>query len=128
MIDLVEVTYPHPRTCVIALHGEHDRVTAEPIERLFREALAGNDLVVVDVGDAAFIDSSFVRNLLVADRCAKEQRKVFRLQLGTAPIVRRVLEVSGVLERLAVVHYREDALAMPGRHQRPVLGGMAGSS
>jgi len=128
VIDLVEVTYPHPRTCVIALHGEHDRVTAERTERLFREVLALNDLVVVDVGGADFIDSSFIRNLLVADRQATEQRKVFRLQMGTAPIVRRVLEVSGVLERLTVVHNREDALAMPGRHQRPVLGGMAGSS
>ena len=64
MIDLVEVTYPRPRTCVIALHGEHDRVTAERIERLFREALAGNDLVVVESAMPTFIDSSFVRNLL----------------------------------------------------------------
>jgi len=114
VIDLVEVTYPRPRACVIALHGEHDRVTAVPIERLFSEALAGNDLVVVDVGDAEFIDSSFLRNLLVADHCAKEQRKLFRLQVGTAPIVARALEVSGVFERLAVAHNREDALTVAG--------------
>ena len=40
MIESVEVTYPRPRTCVIALHGEHDRVTAEQTEGLFREVLA----------------------------------------------------------------------------------------
>jgi hypothetical protein len=63
---------------------------------------------------AAFFDSSFARTLLVADRCAKGQQKLFRLHVVTAFIVRRVLEVSGVLERLAVAHNREDALTMPG--------------
>ena len=111
MIDLVEVTYPRPRTCVIALHGEHDRITAEQTERLFRDVQAVNDLVILDVGGAEFIDSSFLRNLLVADRRATEQQKVFRLQMSTAPVVRRALEVSGVLERLHVVHSREEALA-----------------
>ena len=113
MIESVEVTYPRPGTCVIALHGDHDRVTAEQMEGLFSDALAVNDLVVVDVGGADFIDSSFLRNLRVADRRAKEQQKLFRLQMGTALIVRRALEVSGVLERLTAVQNREDALAEP---------------
>ena len=114
MIESVEVTYPRPRTCVIALHGEHDRGTAEQMEELFHDVLAVNDLVVVDIGGADFIDSSFLRNLLVADQRATEQQKVFRLQMGTAPIVRRALEVSGVLERLTVVYSREeDAIALP---------------
>jgi anti-anti-sigma regulatory factor len=68
---------------------------------------------VVDVGDADFIDSSFLRNLLVADRHAREQGKVFRLQMGTAPIVRRALEASGILQRLDVVHSRAAALELP---------------
>ena len=113
MIESVEVTYPRPGTCVIALHGEHDTVTAAQTERLFRDVLALNDLVVVDVGAATFIDSSFLRNLLVADRRAKEQEKAFRLQMGTAPIVRAALEASGVLQRLTVTHSREEALAPP---------------
>ena len=112
MIESVEVTYPRQGTCVVALHGEHDRGTAEKTEELFHEVLAGNDLVVVDVGGADFVDSSFLRNLLVADRDARAQQKVFRVQIGTAPIVRRALEVSGVLERLDVVDNREDALAL----------------
>jgi anti-anti-sigma factor len=111
VIESVQVSYPRQRTCVIALHGDHDRGTAERIERLFREALALNDLVVVDVGEADFVDSSFLRNVLVADRRAKEQGKVFRLQMGTAPIVRRAFEVSGVLDRLTVAHTRQDAIA-----------------
>jgi anti-anti-sigma regulatory factor len=81
------------------------------MERRLGEALALNDVVVVDIGGADFIDSSVIRNLLVADRRAGEQRKVFRLQMGTAPIVRRALEVTGVLDSLTVVHDREDAVA-----------------
>jgi anti-anti-sigma factor len=118
VIDLVEVTYPRPGTCVIALHGEHDRLTADRMERRLREALALNDLVVVDVGDADFIDSSFVHNLLVADRHAREQGKVFRLQMGTALIVRRALEASGVLQRLNVVPSRAEALELPADPDR----------
>jgi anti-anti-sigma factor len=113
VIESVEVTYPRPGTCVIALHGEHDTVTAAHTERLFRDALAVNDLVVVDIGAAKFIDSSFLRNLLVADRRANEQGKAFRLQMGTAPIVRAALEASGTLQRLTVAHSREEALAPP---------------
>ena len=113
MIESVEVTYPRPGTCVIALHGEHDTVTAAQTERLFRDVLARDDLVVVDVGGATLINSSFLRNLLVADRRAKERRTTFRLQMGTAPIVRAALEASGILQRLTVTHSREDALAPP---------------
>jgi anti-anti-sigma factor len=109
----MEVAYPRPGTCVIALHGEHDTVTAAQTERLFRDVLDANDLLVVGVGGATFIDSSFLRNLLVADRRAKEQQKTFRLQMGTAPIVRAALEASGILQRLTVTHSRDDALAPP---------------
>src|SRR3954462_8279682 len=108
VIESVEVTYPRSHTCVIALRGEHDTVTAVETERLFRDVLAANDLVVVDVGEAQFIDSSFLRNLLVADRDAKEQGKAFRLQMGTAPIVRAALEASGILQRLTVTHSRDE--------------------
>ena len=107
----MEISYPHPRACVVAVHGEHDRGTAETMETLLRDVLAANDLVVLDVGGADFIDSSFLRNLLVVDQSAREQEKEFRLQMGTAPIVRRALEVSGILDRLTVVDNRDDALA-----------------
>ena len=113
MIESVDITYPRPGACIVALHGEHDRLTSEQTESLFDELLAENDLLVVDIGAATFIDSSFLRNLLVADRRAKEQQKVFRLQMGTAPIVRRALETSGVLQRLNVAESREEALATP---------------
>jgi anti-anti-sigma factor len=107
----VEVSYPRTGVCVVELKGDHDRGTAAQMERLLSDLLAVNELVVVDVSEADFVDSSLLRNVLVANRKAEEQQKQFRLQMGTAPIVRRAFEVSGVLEALEVVHNREDATA-----------------
>ena len=116
----VEVTYPRPGACVVTVYGDQDRGSAEQFERQLADLIALNELVVVDVSEADFVDSSFLRNMLVADRHAKEQTKRFRLQMGTAPVVRRAFEVSGVLDRLAVMHSREDALGDPAEvHEHP---------
>ena len=66
--------------------------------------------VVIDVSRARFIDSSFVNNVLKADRLARHQAKVLRLQIGTTPIVRRVLEISGIVDKLDCVDARDEAL------------------
>ena len=114
----IEVLYPSPGAAVVECTGEHDMTTREETDRLFGLLVAENDLVVIDVSDARFIDSSFVNNLLKADRLARQQAKLLRLQVGAAPIVRRVLEISGVVEKLDCVESREEAL-------RPVAVGDA---
>ena len=106
----IEVLYPSPGTAVVECTGEHDMTAREETDRLFGLLVVENDLVVIDVSAARFIDSSFVNNLLKADRLARQQEKRLRLQIGSAPIVRRVLEISGVVEKLECVDTREDAL------------------
>jgi anti-anti-sigma factor len=106
----VEVTYPRLGACVVTVYGDQDRGSAEEFERQLANLIERNELVVLDVSEAEFVDSSFLRNVLVADRRANEQAKRFRLQMGTAPVVRRAFEVSGVLDRLEVVGSREAAL------------------
>jgi anti-anti-sigma factor len=106
----VEVTYPRLGACVVTVYGDQDRGSAEEFERQLANLIERNELVVLDVSEAEFVDSSFLRNVLVADRRANEQAKRFRLQMGTAPVVRRAFEVSGVLDRLDVVGTREAAL------------------
>jgi anti-anti-sigma regulatory factor len=68
-----------------------------------------NDLVV-GLSEAQFIDSSFVNNLLKADRLARQQATLLRLQIGSAPIVRRVLEISGLVTKLECVESHQEAL------------------
>ena len=106
----IEVLYPSPGAAVVECTGEHDMTTREETDRLFGLLVVENDLVVIDVSAARFIDSSFVNNLLKADRLARQQEKRLRLQIGSASIVRRVLEISGVVEKLECVDTREDAL------------------
>ncbi len=104
------VSYPRPGAAVVECTGGHDMTTRQETDQLFTELVAENDVVVIDISEAQFIDSSFVNNLLKADRLAREEGKVFRLQVATAPIVRRVLEIGGVLEKLDHAATREEAL------------------
>jgi anti-anti-sigma factor len=114
----IEVIYPSPGAAVVECTGEHDMTTREEVDRLFGLLVAENELVVIDVSEARFIDSSFVNNVLKADRLARQQAKVLRLQIGTTPLVRRVLEISGVVDKLDCVDSREEAL-------QPVAAGAA---
>jgi anti-anti-sigma factor len=109
-MDEIEVTHPGESVAVIALHGEHDLLTREEIAALLAGEVLGNDLVVVDVSDAKFVDASFLHNLAIADRAASGRGSRFVLQMGTADIVRRALEVSGLLESLKVAHSRQEAV------------------
>ena len=107
----VEVLQPRPGAVVVECRGEHDLTTSESLGRLLTELVATNDLVVVDVSDADFIDSSFLHTLVKADRLARPRGTRLRLQFGTAPIVARALEVSGILERIEYAGTREEAIA-----------------
>lgn len=109
----IEVLYPRAGAAVVECTGEHDMTSRDEVDRLFGLLVSQNDVVVIDVSRALFIDSSFVNNVLKADRLARQQGKVVRLQVGAAPIVRRVLEISGVIEKLDCVDSRDDALRPP---------------
>ena len=95
---------------VVECTGEHDRATRTEVRALLDRLLVGYGLVVVDVSQATFIDSSFVTNLFIANRVAREQGTQFRVQHSTAPIVHRVLEISGVLSKIDCTTSREAAL------------------
>jgi len=110
-MDDVTVSQPGESITVIALHGEHDLATASEMCVLLDDAISGSNLVVVDVTSAQLIDSSFLHNLVKAHRGAQTRGSRFVLQMGTAPIVRRALEVSGLLEELECASSRDEALA-----------------
>jgi anti-anti-sigma factor len=116
----VAITYPRSGAAVVTLTGEHDLVNADETSQLLKELLTHNDLVVVDLGEATFIDSSLIRTLFLADENAREQGKKFRLQLGTASLVSTALRVSGALSRIDVAMSREEALSADGAPARQV--------
>jgi anti-anti-sigma factor len=111
----IEVTHPRAGIAVIELHGEHDCSTKDEVADLLAGEVSHNDVVVVDVSEALFIDASFLHNLALADRDASRRGSRFVLQMGTAPIVRTALRISGLLEQLDVADSRSAAIAPAGR-------------
>ena len=109
--DDVQVEQLDARTAVVTFVGEHDLMTTPAVEELLGSLIEQNELVVSDFSKALFVDSSMLHTLVQADSKAKGQGHAFRLQLGTAPIVRRAFEISGLYELLDISPTREEALA-----------------
>lgn len=112
-LDDVLVERPAPSKAVVTFSGEHDLAARDAVERLLHSLVEENDLVVADFSEATFIDSTMMHVLVTADTAARQRGARFRLQLGTAAIVERAFELSGLLQRLDSAHTREEALADP---------------
>jgi anti-sigma B factor antagonist len=87
---------------IVSLGGELDLYNAEEVRSALLEACAGEpELLVVDLGEVRFIDSTAL-GVLIEARSRMADRKGFRL---AAPGLetRRALEVSG-LDRHFLVH------------------------
>ena len=95
----------------MALKGEHDLSTEAELRSLLQTLVADHPLVLVDVTDAEFIDSSVIHTLMLADRQARASHHRFVLVAGTAPIVSAALRVSGVIDCLECAGSVEEALS-----------------
>ena len=106
----VQVTSPRTGVSVVSFRGEHDMATCRQTSELFDSLLHTNDLVVADVTDAQLIDSSILAAFITAHKLARERGKDFRIQLGTAAVVKSVFEITGILEHLAWAPSRDEVL------------------
>ena len=77
---------------------------------LFGRLVAENELVTVDLREATFIDSAFMRCLVIAHKDAKASGSRFRVQLRAESAAERALSVSGLLETLEFFHDDDDTL------------------
>lgn len=105
------LSHPRQGAVVIELSGEHDLEHRDELRDLLSQLVIMNDLVVVDVTEAHFIDSSVLWNLVNIDRLTRDNGKLFRLQVGAASPVRTALQISGLLEALSWAPTRDQALA-----------------
>ena len=106
----VLVECPRADAAVVVFTGEHDMATADAIQALLVSLVEQNDLVVADFSEAEFVDSSVLDTLFRAHAAAQKDGSSFRLQLGTAPIVERAFELSGILDHLDCTTSRSEAL------------------
>jgi anti-anti-sigma factor len=96
------------------LRGEHDIATSTALEASVGELLPSTPFLVVDVSPAEFVDSTTVRALILACRAAEAAGSEFALVVGPQSIVRRTLEIAGVLEQLHAAETLDHALQRDG--------------
>ena len=88
------------RAWSVVVHGEIDMQTASQLERVLDDVIAkGALLVTLDLEQVEFLDSSGLRVILGASNKLSEQEGQLLLE-GASPAVERVLELTGVIERL----------------------------
>jgi anti-anti-sigma factor len=107
----IEVRSTQPQATLVVLGGEHDLSSADELRRTFDHYLPARNHLIVDLSEAEFIDSTIIRVLMEARAQAAELDRKFTVVLGTAAIVERVLELTGVLPLLNIVPTVERALA-----------------
>jgi anti-anti-sigma factor len=108
----IRVVRERDSVVAVCLDGEFDMANAPVLHNEINGALATGDDVIVDLGQATFIDSSVIHVLFASVRAAREQHRRLVLQLGTAPIVERALELAAIERVVARAHDREEAVRL----------------
>ena len=93
---------------MISVSGELDLASSPALEEeLDRVAASGTGLVIVDLRELEFMDSTGLSVLVKAHQRAEEQGKRFGLVNGSQQ-VQRLLTLTGVADRLTLVNAPEE--------------------
>jgi anti-anti-sigma factor len=111
-VSEIEVSWCGTDVTILTLRGEHDLSNAHRLAAELRMAMRARELPIVDLSEVQFIDSSVLNNLWQAERMARERGLSLTLQLGTAAIVRRTLETSGLIDQLRCAPSRQEAITL----------------
>jgi anti-sigma B factor antagonist len=99
---------------VLELHGELDLVGAPLLQsEIEGAAVEAAPLVVLDLADLQFVDSSGLRVILSAHERARERGQGFALTRGSHQ-VQRLLSIAGVSGHLRIIG-SPDELIVPGQ-------------
>jgi anti-anti-sigma factor len=115
----VHVEHPTASAAIVRFTGEHDLVTRDEVAALLESLIEQNDFVVADFSEATFVDSTILHVLVNADAQAHTRGRTFRLQIGSAAIVHRAFDLSGLTKRLDCCQSREEALEGAGAPPSP---------
>ncbi len=87
---------------LLALRGELDLATVPVLEDALQSAERAHELVVVDLRDLTFLDSTGLHVLISAEQRARRSGARLMIVQGP-PQVRRLLELTGAIDQLQVV-------------------------
>jgi len=100
---------------IFAVTGELDQATAADLREPMQKAIeAGTDSVVLDMTDCGFIDSTGLGVIVEAHK-QLQQRNGTEARFAICcpePEVRRLLEVTGLDQAIAIRDTREEAIAV----------------
>jgi anti-sigma B factor antagonist len=107
----IEDERPTSGTAILAVHGEADLHSAPELKERLRAAIDGGaTVVVVDLTETDFVDSTSLGVLLGATKRLREREGEIRLVVSR-PELRRIFEIT-LLDRVFQLHdTREEALA-----------------
>jgi anti-anti-sigma factor len=111
-MENVEVGYCGTDIAIVKLYGEHDLGDAEELRKLLEQRLGPHDLLIVDLSETQFIDSSVLNTLVSVRRIADRNGLPVTLQLGSDTNARRVLEISRLDGFFPCAESREEAIAL----------------
>jgi len=95
---------------VLHLKGELDLASSPVLERALEDpALADAPLVVLDLDDLKFVDSTGLRIILLAHERARGRGQEFAITQGS-PQVQRLLSITSVAEHMHVIASPDDLL------------------
>ena len=94
----------------VCLEGELDLADAPDLGDQIDLALECGTGVIVDLSEATFIDSSIVSVLIQASKTAARRKQTVVLQLGTALVVERILQIVGIERVMPRANDRQEAV------------------
>jgi anti-anti-sigma factor len=96
---------------ILSLAGELDMASAEALQQVIdAEGLSGETMVVLDLQQLQFIDSTGLRVILVALERCRERGQGFAITPGSQQ-VQRLLSVTGVADHLPTIAVADEVLA-----------------
>ena len=94
----------------ICLEGDFDLSNAAALSTEVDRALEDRNNLILDLSEATFIDTSVVHVLVHASKAVNGNGNGVVLQLGTAAVVERVLEIAAIERVLSRAHDRQEAV------------------
>ena len=94
---------------LLTLRGELDLATVPMLEEALQRAERTHELVVVDLRELTFLDSTGLHVLISAEQRARRSSARLVIVQGP-PQVRRLLELTGAIDQLQVVSDPSSAL------------------
>jgi anti-sigma B factor antagonist len=106
----IDARHARDRT-VLSLHGELDLASAPFLQSEIESVEAADArLVVLDLDDLEFIDSTGLRIILAAHEHAQEHGQMFALTRGSQQ-VQRIMSITGIDQQLRIIEFADEQLA-----------------